>query len=506
MRILLIYPDVHVHVNYPLGLGIISSVLKNQGHETRILHFNEEINNQFDLSVLEKNISDFEPALIAFSSTSNQFQYVKQMADFIKQKREIPILLGGIHATIASEKVLQVDSIDMICRGEGEFSILALIDRMEKGEDYTDINNLGFRNNGTAKLNPLSPLIDAEVLDSLPFADRDGFDFKEIIKKKNGWANLMASRGCLNKCTYCVNHYYHNIYSPYNKTAENLRYRKVDTVIREAREMVDKYPEITLLNFDDDNIILNKKWLEEFLEEYSSKVGLPFACNVHPLKFDQKIARMLAKAGCVEVKIGLESGSERLRREILKRPSREEIMVKAFHVAEEAGLRAWSFNMIGVPTETREEMLMTAKLNAKVRPYIVRCSIFFPYDGTELYDYAQENKLINDGRAETVSSHLEDSVLNMPQLPREEIVRFKTMFKWYVDAYSEIESADVYQKLIALFEGLPNDVWNSGKGKELFHRIDDGIDTLMRELKKEHYTTRRHLDLNFTEKLNFQLP
>jgi len=506
VRVLLIYPDVRVHVNYPLGLGIISSVLKRYGHDTKILHFNEEINIPFDLSVLEKKIADFEPQLIAFSSTSNQFQYVKQMTNFIKKKRDIPTIVGGVHATIAPEKVLQTGTVDMICMGEGESAIVELVEKLEKGEEYTAVQNLGFMGNGSIKLNPIRPLLDTEALDSLPFPDRKGFNFGEIVRKKHGWANVMTSRGCLNKCSYCVNHYFHKMYSPFHKTIENLRYRKVSSVLRETAELVGAYPDIRLINFDDDNITLNRKWLEGFCGEYPGKVGIPFACNVHPAKFNQKDARILAKAGCVEVKIGLESGSERLRREILRRPAPEDIMVKAFRAAEDAGIRAWSFNMIGIPTETPEEMLMTAKLNAKIRPYIIRCSIFYPYDGTDLYQYAHEHNLIEDERSDTVSSHLEDSILTMPQLSREEIVRFKTMFKWYVDAYSDIEAAPLFRELIKLFKKLPKEIWLNGKAQELVKQMDKSVDGLLKSAKMEHYATRRHLDLNFTKKLSFELP
>jgi len=394
----------------------------------------------------------------------------------------------------------------MVCRGEGEFPILELTNKMEKGEDYTKIPNMGFKKNGEIKLNPLCPLIDAETYDSLPFPDRAGFNFREIVKKKHGWANVMASRGCLNRCTYCVNHYYHKLYSHFHKTAETLRYRKVNTVLREIEEMLDTYPEITLINLDDDNITLNKKWLADFCGEYAEKIGLPFACNVHPATFDRKIAQMLAKAGCVEVKIGLESGSERVRSNILKRPSRDDIMTESFAAAEEAGLRAWSFNMIGLPTESKEEMLMTARLNAKIRPYIIRCSIFFPYEGTDLHRYGVEHNLIQEERAEKVSSHMEDTVLEMPQLPREEILKFKTMFKWYVDAYSDIEAAPLFRTLISLFDKLPKESWLSEKGRELFLCVDQAIDTFLRQVKMEHYVTRRHLDLNFTKKLNYELP
>jgi radical SAM superfamily enzyme YgiQ (UPF0313 family) len=280
----------------------------------------------------------------------------------------------------------------------------------------------------------------------------------------------------------------------------------VDTVIKELEELLEDYPGIELINFDDDNITWDKKWLIEFCDLYIEKIALPFACNVHPLTFNSKIAEIMAKSGCVEVKIGLESGSERLRRDILKRPSKEEVMIKAFKVAEEAGIRAWAFSMIGLPTETKEEMVMTARLNAKIRPYIVRCSIFFPYEGTDLYHYAIQHNLFKQEIADRVSSHLEDTALEMPQLPRNEILKFKTMFKWYVDAHSDIEAAPLFSQLISIFERLPRDAWLNGQAKNLFQRLDKEIDQLLRDAKVDHYATRKHLDLNFTDKLNFELP
>jgi radical SAM superfamily enzyme YgiQ (UPF0313 family) len=506
MRVLLIYPDLNIHVNYPLGLGIISATLKDYGHQTRILHFNEEIESPLDLSFIEKNIIDFQPQLIAFSSVSNQFQYVKKVADYIKHHWKLPTLVGGIHATIAPQKVLQNDSIDFICRGEGEFAMLDLITRLAKGEDYTEVANIGFKKDGKIQINPVRPLIDAETFDALPFPDREGFDFGKIVKKKRGWANVMASRGCLNQCSYCVNHYFHRLYSSDNKRKDMLRYRSVKTVLREMQALLQSYPDISLINLDDDNITLNKKWLIEFCPEYKEKIGLPFACNVHPTTFNQKTADMLAEAGCVEVKIGLESGSERMRREVLRRPSGEEVMVRAFKAAENAGIRAWAFSMIGLPTETAEEMLMTAKLNAKIRPYIVRCSIFFPYEGTDLHRYATEHTLIQQDIADSVSSHLEDTALEMPQLAREDIIKFKTMFKWYVDANSEIEAAPLFKNLINMFEKLPNDYWLNGKAKEQFMLVDQAIDKFLREAKIDHYASRGHLDLAFSSKYNYKLP
>ena len=506
MRILMIYPDLHVHVNYPLGLGILSALLQREGHETRILHFNEEMGQPLDMEVLDRAVEEFAPRLVAFSSVSNQYRYVREMAARVKKLRDLPVLVGGVHATIAADKVLENPDVDLVCRGEGEEAMVELAAALEQGGDFRGIPNLGFREDGGVRLNPLRPLLDEEAFGRLPFPDRESFDFGRLVELKRGWANFMAGRGCLMNCSYCVNHYYRRLYAGTNGGGESLRYRSVDVVLREIEEVVAAYPQVRLVNMDDDNITLRKEWLEEFCEVYPDRVGLPFACNVHPATFRPETARMLAGAGCVEVKIGLESGSERLRREVLRRPSREEVMTRAFRAAEDAGIRAWSFNMIGIPTETPEEMIETARLNAKVRPYIVRCSIFFPYEGTDLYDYSQEHGLIREERADRVSSHLEDTVLDMPQLRREDVLRVKTLFKWYVDAESDIEAAPLFRLLVSLFERLPAETWESGRGRELFAEMDRAVDALLRELRMEHYATRSHLDLNFTAKLGYELP
>jgi radical SAM superfamily enzyme YgiQ (UPF0313 family) len=506
MRILLIYPDLKIHVNFPVGLGLISAVLREGGHETKILHFNEELGVPFEVDKLDKAVGDFDPQLIAFSSVSNQFQYVLRMISHLTKLRDIPILVGGVHATIAPEKVLQIPGVDMICRGEGELAILELVDIMEMGGDLSSISNMGFNVNGTAKINPLRPLIDSSTLDSLPFPDRAGFDFELIVSRKHGWANVMAGRGCQMNCTYCLNHFFRKTYSDQHSAREMLRYRRVDSVLAEVADMKERYPHIELMNFDDDIFTLDREWLGEFADKYPKQIGIPFACNAHPRTLTTEVARSLAEAGCVEVKIGIESGNDRVRRQILKRPMAEDTIVNAFKAAEKAGIRTWSFNMIGIPTETKEEMHETARLNARIRPYITRCSIFFPYEGTDLHQYSTEHNLIQSERAGELSSHLEDSILNMPQLSREEIVKFKILFKWYVDSYSDIEAAPLFRKLIDLFNRLPDEYWANGQGQRLYKEVDTAVDGLLRTLKMEHYATRRHLDLNFSPKQDYELP
>ena len=506
MKVLLIYPDLNVHVSFPIGMSLIASVLAAHGHSTRIIHYNEEIGNPLDLDDLDAQIGRFEPELIAFSSVSNQYKYVKIIAAHIKKKYDVPTVLGGVHGTITPGSVLLGGDIDIVVMGEGELAIVELTKKLENKEDYSALDNIATLVDGAVRINPLRKLLDRASIDTLPFPDRSGFNYGLILEKKRGWANVMAGRGCVRKCTYCVNHFFHKIYADKNSPKEMLRCRSVDRVIEEIHQMVAEYPAIQIINIDDDNLAFDKNWLTDFCAQYSLKIKLPFACNVHPSTFDADIAKMLAEAGCNEIKIGLEAGSERLRRDVLKRIGSDESIEKAFAVAAESGIRSWSFNMIGMPTETEEEILLTAKLNARIRPYIIRCSIFYPYEGTDLFRYSEEHNLIDHRREEDVSSHFEDSILDMPQLPPQQIVKMKTMFKWYVDSQSDTEAAPLFRELIRAFDKLPDDAWLSGSGKELFKTIDGGIDNLLREARLEHYATRGHLDLNFTQQWGWQLP
>jgi radical SAM superfamily enzyme YgiQ (UPF0313 family) len=446
---------------------------------------------------------EFEPEMVGFSTTSNQYRHVKQVATMFKERRDVPIVCGGIHPTIASEDVLSHPAIDMVCQGEGELAMLELAYELANGSNL-DIANIWSKTNGTIRSSPTRPLV--ANLDELPFPDREGFDFAGILAKKRGWANLMAGRGCHYQCTYCVNNYFHKVYSAVSSRRSHLRIRSVDTVLREVEYLSSSF-RVKLLNFDDDIFTMDKEWLREFCDKYAARFKkMPFACNIRVNMFDREIATMIRSAGCVEVKIGLESGSERVRSRVLKRHTPEAMIRRAFGLAEELGIRAWAFNMIGVPTETPEDVMETVRLNAQIRPYILRCSIFYPYQGTDLYEHAEQHGLMDHSKDEAYSNHLDGSVLNLPQFPPARIMRFKHMFKWYVDANSDIEAAPLFQSLVAQFEQLPDEYWLDGRAEKMVNTIDRQLDKMLRASKKEHYASRKHLDLKYCEQLHWKLP
>jgi len=175
---------------------------------------------------------------------------------------------------------------------------------------------------------------------------------------------------------------------------------------------------------------------------------------------------------------------------------------EAFTNAKRVGIRTWSYNMIGIPTETKEELLETIKMNAKIRPYIIRCAIMYPYRGTDFYEKYIQEGIIDESKEFKYKSHLEGTILKLEHFTEVDIFKYKTMFKWYVDAYSDIEVADFYKNMIRAFEKLSDSMWETGEAQKLVKEVDGKIDNFFKQMKKEHYSSKIHIYKNFSSANN----
>jgi anaerobic magnesium-protoporphyrin IX monomethyl ester cyclase len=247
------------------GIEYLSAVLTQAGHHTELIYDPGLDNNFYVSSSLLKRLNvpkklvrkakDFSPDLVAFSSITNLYPYVKDMARALKAELKVPTVIGGIHPTVLPELVLQEDCFDIVCRGEGEYALLELANRLERGEDIADIENLWVKDSqGVIRENEQRPLI--QDLDALPFPDKALF-------YRNGafWRNvsIMTGRGCPYHCTFCVNSFYHQMNT---RRGGMVRRRSVDNVIQELTLYKQKYRPQTV-NFQDDTFSVEIDWLEE---------------------------------------------------------------------------------------------------------------------------------------------------------------------------------------------------------------------------------------------------
>ncbi len=439
MKVLFIYPDVGtlIPADYQHGLGVLMAVLKKAGHEAGLIYAHDEL----ERGDLIGKVRAFDPGLVAFTSVSSQFQRAARYAEWIKDSERVPTVIGGVHATLSPEEVMARPGFDMLCRGEGEEALLELADGLEAGHDVSGLANLWVKRGGDVVRNKVRPLI--RDLDELPFPDRGPFDFERILEGKDGACSMLMGRGCPYDCAYCANE---GLRALYKGGGQYVRTRSVDSVLEEMRSLLERY-DVKKWEFNDDVFTLKKNWMMEFLDRYPREFSLPFDVNVRVETADRASLFALKKAGCEQIRVGVESGSDRVRAEIMGRRMPRESIISVFRNAEEAGLKTWSFNMVGLPGETEEDAMQTVRLNDELGPDQMQVSVFNPYPGTRLYDLCLERGVISDDSRD--GYFLPESALKLPEFHPDAIKRvhaelIRTRDKWHTK-----------KKLLALLGGKP---------------------------------------------------
>lgn len=418
MRILIVWPDVDSNARYELNLGIcwIAAVLKQGGHKARLFH-----PRSFSAKSFLDEIKTHGPEVVAFSTTTNQYSYAIKYASLLKKHTNIPTVFGGFHPTLAPESVISSPYVDIVCRGEGEYPMLELVNTIEKGESFDNIPNLWVKKkDGTIVKNGIRPL--NEDLDALPFPDREFFGQEEILDKNGGRFDVSIGRGCPFNCPYCCNSALREIT---RGKGTFLRFRSVDRVLKEI-ELSQKRYKIKEIHFQDDTFTCNKKWLSEFSKKFSEKLRIPFHISARVETIDSETVQLLKNAGCISITMGVETGNEELRKNILKRNMANKDFIRVFHMLKKAGIRTVALNMVGIPGETSATIKETIALNKLLDPNWMGVSIFNPYPLTALYDLCKEKDYLTTSSLEGYApSYLDEDgyVLNLPTISKDELIK-----------------------------------------------------------------------------------
>ena len=279
MKVTFIYPDFF---QYPdgtfmpegriyLGIGYLSAVLKQMGHETSLVHVVEPPEREW----LVARVKAEAPDLVGFSSTTHMFRHVARWAGWLREELDVPAACGGVHPTIATAEVIETPGIDFACIGEAEDTLLELCEALEQGDDPSEIQGLWARKpDGAVARNAARPLL--TDLDSLPFPDRGIFDPSLFCEDQHPRGTLMASRGCPFNCTYCSNHAQKSVY-PNQK--DYVRFRTPENVVAEIEQMLTTGERIEYIRFDDDILTTDREWFSRLSSLYRERVGMPFICN-----------------------------------------------------------------------------------------------------------------------------------------------------------------------------------------------------------------------------------
>lgn len=397
----------------PLNIGArsISSYLKSHGYKTRVLFLTTK--KRYTRKVLDRVLQFSEDSgLIGISCTSWTAGKAVDIINYLKPLG-IPIVWGGIHATTNPELCLR--HADIVCRTDGERTILKLAKNIEMGDDITGIENLWVRRDGKIYRNKIKPVQD---IDSLPFPDYDP-DNQHVLEKarivgvKERHYNVTTSLhkkyltqlvypvpvhtyyGCPYSCSYCMNSVVKKIIrSP-------IRKKSIDYVIKEIKHMREKLPFVTAVYFTDDNFFLRTtEEIEEFSRRYSDSIGLPFTALTHPLWLSERKLKPLVDAGLRVIEVGIQSGSERLNREIYNRHVSERRIKDAcalINKYKDTLLPDYHI-IIRNPYETKEDILKSINLlRAIPKPYYLSILNLLFFRGTPICEMAERDGIINLG-------------------------------------------------------------------------------------------------------------
>jgi len=391
--------------NEPQGILLISSLLKQAGHQVSLVVATEEDPVHAALRL--------RPDVLGYTVYTGPHTWYLELNRRIRaQLPGVLSVFGGPHPTFFPE-MIEREGVDGLCIGEGEYATLDLMNALQRDGDGAlhlanpAIPNWWFKLNGEIVRNPLRPLLTSEEMDALPFADRELLYAAHAQSRQTKIKPFITGRGCPYDCAFCFNKAYSDLYGGQGR---RFRRRGVDNVLRELQEVAGRH-DVRFVLFMDDTFILQDRWLQEFMGRYKDEVGLPFWCQVRAnLVTDEKVA-LFKEAGCVSVSFGLEAGNDHLRNAVLNRNMSREEILGAAEILRRHGVAFMTNNMLGLPTGSLETDFETLDLNARCRPAYANVFLFQPYPKTALGEWAYREGWMMGSFDDLSGSVSDDSVI-----------------------------------------------------------------------------------------------
>lgn len=408
-----IHSTVEVEQRHPpLGLGyLVSALQKHFGDDFfkfRIVHRN-----------IEKEMKQFGPDIVFITSVTQNFDIAINYANFIKQE-QIPVIIGGIHISMMPHSLNSDFNVGVI--GEGEVTAVELMEiflrkKRFSSEDLSKIKGVIFRDKDTIQFTEPRPEI--KDIDSVPMPARD-------LLKIDKHTYMFTSRGCPYKCVFCASTRFWN----------TVRFFSSEYVLKEIRELVDKY-NVKLISFYDDLFIANRQRLIEvasLIKKDKKLKKIHFTCNARANLINDEVVQSLREMNVLSVNLGLESGCKRTLK-YLKPAVTLEQNISAVRTIKRYGLACNGSFIIGCPQETRDEILETYKFIKKIPINLTDIYTLTPYPGTPIWEYAKSRGLVSEDMQWSkldvnFQNNYRQTIIVSETLSREEIIKlFKKFYR-----------------------------------------------------------------------------
>lgn len=390
-NILIIIPryvpsKVRSYYEFPLGLAYISACLKQNNYKVDVFNLNHYDGIQGDL--ISNEILRSEYKYVLTGGLSAHFQQIKSLIESVqKENTEIITIVGGGIVTSMPEVMYDYLKPDYIVLGEGEVTIVELMDALFNGKrECKHVNGIGFRDaSGHFVLTPpRSPIMD---LDSLPWPDLSGFGIETYLSIQKPNDNLylyindhprfypmISSRGCPYNCTFC-----------YHPLGQKYRSRSVDNFIEEVEYVTNTYNVNNLAIFDE-LLSSNRKRLYEICSRLKNvSHPLRWMCQLRVDSVDEEMLLLMKDAGCFFISYGFESTSGLVLKSMKKKINNVQIE-RALKLTRKAGIGIQGYFIYGDPAETKETAYETLNFWKKFKDYHITMGYVRPYPGSVIWN------------------------------------------------------------------------------------------------------------------------
>lgn len=390
-KVLLINPPVYFDEQYvrgaknvgeilpSLGLAYIAAYLENSGHQVRIIDGMAEKKTVGEIASEAKSFD-----MVGITSITHFVPRAHETAAAIKQvDNDIPIIMGGPHPTVLPFEVLEDKNVDYIVKGEGELTTLELVDAIAGKRDVGKVLGVAFRKSGKAVFNGDRPMI--RNIDELPMPARhllpmELYFSSEARSKDKRAFSMITSRGCTGNCSFCSNK---------EMFRRVFRAHSPERVVDEMEVLVDKY-KAKEIDLWDDNFMLVKDRAMKVCDLMKERgIDVDWVAQGRVDAADYELLKKMKDSGCFFVGYGVESGSERILKDVGKNETKDQIR-RAFELSKKVGMITRGYFMLGFVGETLDEMDQTIEFAKELDPDIATFTLLTPLPGTIDFERAQK--------------------------------------------------------------------------------------------------------------------
>jgi len=382
----------------PWNLCLLAAAVEELSSEVKII---DAYKNKLSEKELAKQVRDYNPDIVGITVLMDQYAKAGHItAKLVKNiSNKIVTVLGGVYATANPKRAAKDENIDFVVVGEGEFVFPQLVGYLSGACDLPE-RGICFKKNGTNEFDDRGHSAFIKNLDTLPKPAYHLIDFPSYAAQTNNrksvdqpgaypYARIVTSRGCPEKCSFCQVPSLQGSY---------FRARTPDHVCDEIEWLKKDYG-IKSLIFDDDNLYTNPKrskmMFKRMIERNLTMPWTSIATAV--FRLDEELIDLMVESGCRYIDIAIESGTERVTRDIVLKPLDFEHAKKMVRYAQKKGIFVAANFIIGFPTETWEEIRETIKFAEEIQVDYAKIFIAIPLRNTEMYDLAEKtNSLIMD--------------------------------------------------------------------------------------------------------------